>query len=40
MKRKEVPSGSSDSDCDVENDVQDIISTIRKKASGKKIPED
>lgn len=38
LKRKEVPSDSSDSDCDVENDVQDIISTIRKQASGKKIP--
>lgn len=38
LKRKEVPSESSESDHDVEHNVQDIISTSRKKASGKKIP--
>ncbi|XP_050874994.1 uncharacterized protein LOC127078596 [Lathyrus oleraceus] len=38
LKRKEVPSDSSESDQDVEHNVQDIISTSRKQASGKKIP--
>ncbi|XP_050878659.1 uncharacterized protein LOC127082464 [Lathyrus oleraceus] len=37
-KRKEVPYGSSVSDCDVEHDVQDIISATTKQTSGKKIP--
>lgn len=30
LKRKEVPSGSSESDCNVEHDVQDIFFAIRK----------
>ncbi|XP_050909774.1 uncharacterized protein LOC127123616 [Lathyrus oleraceus] len=38
LKRKEVPSESSDSDRDVEHNVQDIVSTARKQAFGKKIP--
>ncbi|XP_050876888.1 uncharacterized protein LOC127080618 [Lathyrus oleraceus] len=38
LKRKEIPSESSESDHDVEHNVQDIISTARKQASGKKIP--
>ncbi|XP_050896344.1 uncharacterized protein LOC127103099 [Lathyrus oleraceus] len=38
LKRKEVPSESSEYDQDVEHNVQDIISTSRKQASGKKIP--
>lgn len=37
MKRKEVPSESSEFDQDVEHNVQDIISTSRKQACGKKI---
>lgn len=38
LKRKEFPSESSDSDHDVEHNVQDIVSTARKQAYGKKIP--
>lgn len=38
LKRKEVPSKSSESDHDVEHNVQDIISTSKKQALGKKIP--
>ncbi|XP_050890840.1 uncharacterized protein LOC127096297 [Lathyrus oleraceus] len=38
LKRKEVPFESSESDHNVEHIVQDIISTSRKQASGKKIP--
>lgn len=38
LKRKEVPYESSESDHDVEHNVQDIISTSRKQASWKKIP--
>ncbi|XP_050919117.1 uncharacterized protein LOC127136624 [Lathyrus oleraceus] len=38
LKRKEAPSESSESDHDVEHNVQDIISSTRKQASGKKIP--
>lgn len=38
MKRKEVPSESSEYDHDVEHNVQDIISTSKKQAYGKKIP--
>lgn len=38
LKRKGVPSESSDSDHDVENNVQDIVYTARNQASGKKIP--
>ncbi|XP_050876887.1 uncharacterized protein LOC127080617 [Lathyrus oleraceus] len=38
LKRKEIPSESSESDHDVEHNVQDIISTARKQASRKKIP--
>ncbi|XP_050875920.1 uncharacterized protein LOC127079579 [Lathyrus oleraceus] len=37
-KRKEVLYGSSESDHDVEHNVQDIIPATRKQASGKKIP--
>ena len=35
---KEVHSESSESDYDIKYNVQDINSTIRKQASGKKIP--
>lgn len=38
LKRKEVPSKSSESDLDVEHNVQDILFVTRKQASGKKIP--
>lgn len=38
LERKEVPSESSEFDHDDEHNVQDIISTSRKKASEKKIP--
>ncbi|XP_050888939.1 uncharacterized protein LOC127094115 [Lathyrus oleraceus] len=37
LKRKEFPSKSSKSDHEVEHNVQDIISTSRRQASGKKI---
>ncbi|XP_050896198.1 uncharacterized protein LOC127102924 [Lathyrus oleraceus] len=37
LKRKEIPSESSDSDHDVGHNVQDIVSTTRKQAYGKKI---
>ncbi|XP_050886712.1 uncharacterized protein LOC127091990 [Lathyrus oleraceus] len=38
LKRKEFPSESSESDHDVEHNIQDIVSIARKQASGKKIP--
>ena len=38
LKRKEVPYSSSDFDFDVEHDVQDIVPSTSKKASGKKVP--
>lgn len=38
MKRKEVPSSFTESDCNVEHVVQDIISATREKAYGKNIP--
>ncbi|XP_050919429.1 uncharacterized protein LOC127136972 [Lathyrus oleraceus] len=38
LKRKEVPYESSESDHDVEHNVQDIISSTRKKSYVKKIP--
>ncbi|XP_050897704.1 uncharacterized protein LOC127104565 [Lathyrus oleraceus] len=38
LKRKEVPYDSSEYNHDVEHNIQDIISTSRKKASRKKIP--
>ncbi|XP_050876793.1 uncharacterized protein LOC127080517 [Lathyrus oleraceus] len=38
LKRKDVPSKYSESDQDIEHNVQDIISTSRKQAFGKKIP--
>ncbi|XP_050887278.1 uncharacterized protein LOC127092446 [Lathyrus oleraceus] len=40
LKRKEVPTESSEFDQDVEHNVQYIISTSRKQAYGKKIPSD
>ncbi|MCH97394.1 envelope-like protein, partial [Trifolium medium] len=36
LKMKEVP--TSDSDCDVEPDVPDIVPSTRKKIAGKKVP--
>lgn len=39
LKRKEVPYESSESDHDVEHNVQEIVSATRKQASRKKIPE-
>lgn len=38
LKKKEVTSGYRDSDFDVKHDVQDIVSTTRKKTSRKKVP--
>lgn len=38
LKRKEVPSESNEYDHDVEHNVQDIVSSTRKKASEEKIP--
>lgn len=35
LKRKEVPYESSDSNHDVEHNIQDVVSTARKQAFGK-----
>ena len=37
FKRKEVPSESSESDHDVEHNIQDIISTSRRKPMGRRF---
>lgn len=39
LKRREVPSSSSDSDFDVEHDIPDIVPSTRKKTYGKKVPD-